>query len=233
MDLIIRLIKSVVGVLMIPLAFSVARCFYIEFSHLKEIGASFMVMERGVLAYALMHTLLFRPVYLYVVGHELVHVIATWICGGKIASFNIAKSGGSVVTSKTNIFIELSPYFVPIYTILLGPIFIFLGSVFHSKADLNMTFLFFVGFTLAFHFVMTTEVLKMEQSDVAKSGVIFSLMLIFILNMVLMIGYFSLIFNELSFVNFAKATYRSTLHSYQALFTQLSGFSDFVTSKIR
>ena len=64
-----------------------------------------------------MHILVFKLTYLYTLGHEAIHVIATWLCGGHVTSFSVSKWGGNVSTSKTNFFIELSPYFVPIYTV--------------------------------------------------------------------------------------------------------------------
>jgi len=162
-----------------------------------------------------------RPVYLYVLGHELIHVLATWLCGGRIDSFRVTPSGGSVTTSKTNMFIELSPYFVPIYTLLLGPIFMFLRVSSFGFANLNSTFLFFLGITLAFHFVMTAEVLKMQQSDIAKSGVILSLVFIFVGNLVITMAVFCPFFGGISFLGFIKSGVSNSITLYTVIFNRI------------
>ncbi|MBF0494595.1 MAG: hypothetical protein HQL28_05645 [Candidatus Omnitrophica bacterium] len=204
-----RFLKTLVGVLLIPLAIGVAKAFYGEISDVGEHN-TFLMMEHGVVSYALFHLLVMRPVYIYVLGHEFVHVLSTWVCGGRVESFRVTPQGGSVVTSKTNIFIELSPYFVPIYTMLLAPLFGILRLVYGDVADFNSTLLFLVGLTLAFHFIMTTEVLKMEQSDIAKSGAMLSLIFIFICNLVVIMAVFCPIFHSLSFAEFIK---KSAFHS--------------------
>ncbi|HNX90884.1 MAG TPA: hypothetical protein PKG81_03395, partial [Candidatus Omnitrophota bacterium] len=156
--MLIRFLKTVVGILLIPLAIGTSRAFYEQMLLLGNAAQGTHMLERGIMVYVLFHVVIARPIYLYVVGHECVHVLATWICGGRVERFNISKSGGSVVTSKTNFFIELSPYFVPIYTLLLAPVFLVIRSnIFgHPNFNINDLFIFLVGITLAFHFVMTS-----------------------------------------------------------------------------
>ncbi|MBU0571579.1 MAG: hypothetical protein KJ995_05070 [Candidatus Omnitrophica bacterium] len=220
-----KVLKTFVGILLIPLGFGTARAFYRQISGLSGFSNSFLVMERGVLAYLLFHVLIIRPVYIYVVGHEFMHVIATWLCGGRIESFRVMPSGGSVTTSKTNIFIELSPYFIPIYTLLLGPIFMILRASIFGFINLNFIFLFLIGFTLTFHFVMTTEVLKMRQSDIAKSGIILSLVFIFTLNLVSVMAVFCPLFSGLSFIVFIKSAVVYTAAAYGFVYQHAQGLA--------
>ena len=215
--------KTFIGVLLIPVAIGTAWAFYIQISGLNGFTNSFLIMEKGVLAYLLFHVLIIRPIYIYVVGHELMHVIATWLCGGRVESFRVTPSGGSVTTSKTNIFIELSPYFVPLYTLLLGPIFMLLRVRTLGLMNLNPLFLFLIGFTLTFHFVMTTEVLKMQQSDVAKSGLILSLVFIFTLNLVVVMAVFCPLFSGLSFTAFIKSVVSHSADAYMFLYRHANG----------
>src|SRR3954468_14407382 len=60
-----------------------------------------------------------RPLRLYVFGHELTHAIWVWIMGGEVKAFEVSREGGSIVTNKHNVWIALSPYFYPIYTLAI------------------------------------------------------------------------------------------------------------------
>ena len=198
-----KLFKTLLGILLIPLAVGTAQAFYSQIAGISILSGTLRILERGVFAYLIFHVLIMRPVYIYVLGHEFVHVLATWLCGGHVVSFSVTPSGGNVVTSKTNFFIELSPYFVPIYTLLAGAVFIFLKGMDKISPSMSAIFLFAVGVTLAFHIVMTTEVIKMQQPDIAKSGAVFSFVVIFIINIIVVMAAFSPFFH-MSFVQFIK-----------------------------
>ena len=198
-----KIFKNLLGILLLPAAVGVAQAFYGQISDISVFSGILRVIERGVLVYLVFHLIVIRPVYLYVLAHEFVHVIATWICGGHVVSFNVSPSGGNVVTSKTNFFIELSPYFVPLYTIFLGAIYVLMRSLDIRVPHMTLIFLFLVGATLAFHFVMTAEVLKIQQPDIAKSGLFFSLAIIFIGNIIVVTAVFSPLF-RMSFVEFLR-----------------------------
>ena len=225
-----KILKTIIGILLLPVALGTAKAFYVSISDISTLGDSLHVLERGVLAYLLLHVFIIRPVYIYVLGHEFVHVLATWLCGGHIMSFNVTPSGGNVVTSKTNFFIELSPYFVPLYTLLLGPLFFVLQKINPGVANMPAVFLFLVGMTLTFHFVMTTEVLKIKQSDITKSGFIFSLVMIFIFNLIIVMALFSPIFHDISFVGFLKSSVNCSREIYQQLYAKILEITDIATN---
>jgi hypothetical protein len=218
-----RLLKTIVGVLLIPFTYAVAKAFYSEISSISILSGALHIMERGVLVYLLFHVLVFRPVYLYVLGHEAVHVLATWLCGGRVESFNVTKAGGSVITSKTNVFIELSPYFVPLYTIMLAPIYFIFQKVNPVLFSLNINaiFLFLVGLTLAMHVVMTSEVLKVQQSDIAKSGFILSFVIIILLNLLVTLLVFCPFFSTISFVEFFEKAKENSQEIYMYIYDRI------------
>ena len=214
-----RFIKNILALIILPVALGTAKSFYYQISVLGDLKDHVLLMEHGALTYLLIHTLIFRPVYLYVLGHECVHVLATWISGGRVESFNVSSTGGGVVTSKTNFFIKLSPYFVPIYAIAIAPIFWLVKNFIDVSFDIETLFMFTLGFTLAFHIVMTTEVLKMKQPDMDKLGPMLSLIIIFTFNMFIVMAVFSPIFEDLSFISFLKSSYRETLAMYEVVYS--------------
>jgi len=216
-----RFFKTLLGILLIPVAVGAAKSFYISIIDISLSSNMFHLFERGVLLYLLFHVFVARPVYLYVLGHEFVHVLATWLSGGNVVSFNVTPRGGSVVTSKTNFFIELSPYFVPIYTLLIGPVFFILRAAGVQIPFMSAIFVFLVGITLAFHFSMTAEALKLRQSDVGKSGITFSFVLIFVGNLIVVMAVFCPIFSDLSFTEFIKDAWTNSWGIYAGIYDKI------------
>ncbi|MCK4463134.1 MAG: hypothetical protein KAU58_02365 [Candidatus Omnitrophica bacterium] len=193
-----KIAKYITGALLIPLAIGFSKAFYAGFLNLDYINVRLPLFLWGIVLYMLMHILFFKPTYFYTLGHEAIHVLATWLCGGHITSFSVSRWGGSVSTSKTNFFIELSPYFVPIYTIVL----ILIAPLIKSKLvniHILSCYIFSLGFTLGMHLIMTAEALKLKQTDIMKSGYPFSLMIIYVANLLIVFFILSLFTKDLSF----------------------------------
>lgn len=184
-------IKFVIGVLVVPVSFGVTIAFYNNFMLIKELAHSLNFFIWGISSYVVLHILFYKPTYLYVLGHEAVHAGVAWLFGGRIKSFKVSEEGGKVSTDKSNIVIELSPYFIPIYAIIITVIYFVIASSYNISSS---TFVFLIGFTLAFHMVSTIEILKIRQPDIMKSGYFFSIMTVYILNVIVISFIFSLIF---------------------------------------
>ena len=175
---------------------------------------------KGAGIYLIMHLLLYKPNYFYVLGHEIAHSLATFICGGQVRSFRVSARGGGVLTTKSNFFIALFPYFFPTYTIFLWLAY-FLFSLFRDPSGLVPHFLFLVGFSLTFHLVMTVDSLKVKQSDIFKSGYLFSVSLICILNVLLVSFILSLVFKDFALSAFFRSTLERTNNIYYAVYEYL------------
>ena len=223
--MITRFFKTIIARVLLPVLIGTFKSFYTQITNISLFSDSFRLLENGVMVYLLFHIFIAKPVYMYVLGHEFVHVLATWLCGGKIVSFNVAPSGGSVVTSKTNFFIELSPYFVPMYTVLLGFIYFILSIAGISIPNKAYIFVFLVGVTLAFHFVMTSEVLRVEQPDILKSGFLFSLVVIFTLNLIVVVAFFTPLFGDVSFIKFIKKAAIGSWSIYGVWYERIISFA--------
>jgi hypothetical protein len=131
----------------------------------------------------------------YIFGHELSHAIAGILSGAKIKKFNVTKQSGSVVLTKNNIWITLAPYFFPIYTFLILLIYICLGWFTNIKQFYEY-FLFFIGFSIAFHITLTAYILSVRQPDLKVYGVFFSYIIILAVNIIVFDLLLSLIFTE-------------------------------------
>jgi len=122
-----------------------------------------------------------RPMWLYVVGHELTHALWALLFGGRVKAFKATRHGGHVVLTKTNSLIALAPYFFPIYAVLWA--LVFLGSAwFFAWRRHAFWFHFGLGLTYAFHLTLTATVLRTRQPDLAGEGWVFSGVLIWLVH---------------------------------------------------
>lgn len=212
------IIKSIAGVLALPIAAGVTIAFYQNLVLISALAASLKYFTWGIVSYAVLHLLFYKPTYLYVLGHEAVHAGMTWVMGGKVKSFKVSEAGGSVGTDKSNAIIELSPYFVPIYAIIITAIYFVVASSYNINGSL---FIFLIGFALAFHMISTIEVMKIRQPDIMKSGYIFSIVLVYMLNIVVIAMIFSLMFPAFSAKKFFIDSWTVSKSAYVAVVRQL------------
>jgi hypothetical protein len=134
----------------------------------------------GLAAYMIFQVLFARPLRTYVFGHELTHAVVGILSGARLKSFRVSAAGGSVVLTKTSVWIALAPYFLPIYTLAVMLLF-WVGSQFWNISLLYPYFLFAAGFSLSFHYGLTSFALSQEQTDLKEYGVLFSGVMIFLL----------------------------------------------------
>ncbi|MCD4812571.1 hypothetical protein K8S19_02610 [bacterium] len=161
-----------------------------------------LALITGAGIYLVMHLLLWKPVFMHVMGHELTHAFWAVILGGRIKSLLVSREGGQVTLSKTNFFIALAPYFFPIYTFLILPIYFIAAPKFYSVLA------FFVGFTLAFHIGLTLHSLRDQQSDIVQVGTYFSLSFVYFMNILVLAIIISVISPEvMTLVEFFKETW--------------------------
>lgn len=213
--------KTIVGLFFLPVVVSISITFYEQFGSIGSWSIEQQYFITGVMTYCFMHLVIFKPSYIYVFGHESVHALATWLCLGRVKSFKVSSSGGSVSTSKNNIFISLSPYFVPFYSIAAAITIYIANNVFLESSVPYKYFLFILGLTLSMHIVMTIDSLKTKQSDLAKAGYLISKIIIYVINMIVIAGVLGLMTKGFSFTNFIVNAWNLTIDIYQRIFQQL------------
>ena len=126
--------------------------------------------------------------WIYVLGHELTHVVWTWFFGGRVKKLKAASSGGHVIITKTNFLIALAPYFFPLYAVIVVVVFAGANRIWDWQAYLPW-FHLLLGAAYAFHVTLTANILKTRQSDITQQGYLFSAVVIFLGNVsVLLIG---------------------------------------------
>ncbi len=142
----------------------------------------------GAACWMVIYLLLPKPMWVYVFGHELTHVLWVWLFGGSVKKFKATAKGGHVIVDKTNFLIALSPYFFPLYVVIVVAVFVS-GHLLWNWTGFFIWFHLCVGAAYAFHVSLTAHVLKTQQSDITSQGYLFSAVVIFLGNvLVLLIG---------------------------------------------
>lgn len=191
------------GIILIPVCAGALYSAYLQLSSAGGMERNGLVFGAGLVLYAAVHICLYRPITVHVFGHELTHVLWAWIFGGKVKQFKASKEGGRVIVTKTNFIIRLSPYFFPLYSILV----ICLYGLISLIAGHNRWFVYCVftlGITTGFHFGMTLYSLRTVQTDLTASGYFFSVLFIVIMNIIILMFLLSFVMESISFLRFLK-----------------------------
>jgi hypothetical protein len=180
--------KTIIGVLLLPFCLGAARALWLVLRASAGAENFWIAAGAGAACWIAIYLLLPKPMLAYVFGHELTHAIWTWLFGGKVKKFRASSGGGHVVVSKSNFLIALAPYFFPVYIFLIVATF-WLGNLFWHWGPFSVWFHSVVGAAYAFHATLTWHVLKTRQADIAQQGHLFSAVIIFLGNaLVLLVG---------------------------------------------
>jgi hypothetical protein len=148
-------------------------------------GEEFWFFSLGAVLWLIAFFGLPRPILIYVFGHELTHALWVWLMGGRVSRFRVGPDGGHVVTTKANFWIALAPYFFPIYSILTIAIYGGL-SLFLNMQPYGRLLYAVIGVTWAFHFTFTCWMIPKNQTDLTDQGTFFSLVVIYLMNLLLL-----------------------------------------------
>jgi hypothetical protein len=136
----------------------------------------------GGLAYLTVHLLFKKPVFAYVLGHELTHALFALLSGGSVRSLQASGRGGRVTVSKSNFLITLAPYFFPLYSFSALVLYGAARAAGAGQAAMN-TLIFLGGSAFTFHLALTLLFLRTDQSDIREQGAVFSYPLIYVFNL--------------------------------------------------
>ncbi len=199
-----RFVKFIIGVALLPVCYGMSIGLFRQLAAVRAIERVGWFFLCGVLTYAGMYAYSVKMRSLYVFGHESVHAVCTWLCGGKVKSFKASGQGGSVIADKVNTLISLGPYVVPFYTVFLAAIFGLAGKFIPGQDRYSGLFMYLLGLSTAFHLLMTVDSLRIEQPDLARNGYFFSFVVMYGGNLCVIAALISVVFAEAGFVRFAR-----------------------------
>jgi len=183
-------VKFIFALFLLPFCAVLSQTFFTSFARATVAerlwaGEEFWFFSLGVVLWLIAFFGLPRPILLYVFGHELTHAVWVWLMGGRVSRFRVGRDGGHILTDKNNFLIALAPYFFPIYSILVLALYGGL-SLFMNVQPYGRLLYALVGVTWAFHFTFTCWMIPKNQSDLRDNGTIFSLVVIYLINLLLL-----------------------------------------------
>ena len=185
-----RWVKFIFALFLLPVCGALTQTFFTAFAHATFserlwAGEGFWFFSLGALLWVIGFFGLPKPVILYVFGHELTHALWVWLMGGRVSRFRVSSEGGHIVTNRTNFWIALAPYVFPLYSILA--ICLYGGlSLFYNLQPYGRLLYAIIGITWAFHFTFTCWMIPKNQTDLSDHGTFFSLVLIYLLNLIIL-----------------------------------------------
>lgn len=183
--------KFLLGLLLLPLAAALTQTAFRAIWILAEAPTRLPLLHvgatvAGVMIWIFVWNFLPPMTKTYVLGHELTHALWTLLFGGRPSKLRVSDSGGSVCVSKTNVWVSLAPYFFPFYTVVVLLLWLVLSALWPGIRPFAPIALFWIGLTWAFHLTFTVRFLRGRQPDVQEHGVLFSLVLIYLLNLLIL-----------------------------------------------
>ncbi len=127
-------IKFIIAIPLLPVCAGAAMALWQVLCASGPADVVWVPLLAGAACWLVVFLLLPKPMWIYVFGHELTHVLWTWIFCGRVKKMKVSSEGGHVVISKTNFVIALAPYFFPFYAALVIAVFV-VGHWFWNWAD--------------------------------------------------------------------------------------------------
>ncbi len=212
-----RWVKFLVGLFLIPPAWVVTQTFFTAFAkttlHDKFwITAEFWYFSLGVIMWLVTFFSLPKFLKVYVFGHELTHAIWVLMMGGRVHRFEVSAEGGHILADRTNTWIALAPYFFPIYSVaailLYGTAGLFMDV---SGSPYREILYGLVGAGWAFHLSFTVWMIPKGQPDLHYGGTFFSLILIYLLNIVLLAVLLIIASPHISWLGFGRELWENAM----------------------
>jgi hypothetical protein len=178
-----RFIKILFGLALVPVCLGFTRQLGATvFSVAYRPDAPYIFLAGG-LAYLVVHLLFKKPIFTYVIGHELTHALFAMLFGGSVKSLTAGERGGRVTVTRSNFVITLAPYFFPLYTVVAMACYGAARAWGAGRAATN-TIIFISGASFTFHLALTFMFLRTDQTDINEQGAVFSYPLIYLFNIV-------------------------------------------------
>ncbi len=203
-----RWVKFVIALFLLPLCAILTQTFFTVFTRATVTqrlwaGEQFWFFSLGAILWLIAFFGLPRPMVIYVFGHELTHALWVWLMGGRVSRFRVSREGGHIITDRNNFWIALAPYFFPIYSLLVLGVYGILGLFFNVQAYGRLLYAL-VGITWAFHFTFTCWMIPKKQTDLTDQGTFFSLVVIYLMNLVLLSVMLVLASSQITFADLGR-----------------------------
>jgi len=179
-------VKLIIAVLLLPICIGAAQALWLVIQHSGSADTTWVPLLAGAACWIVVYLILPKPMWIYVLGHELTHAMWAWLFGGEVKKIKVTSRGGHVHITKSNFLIALAPYFFPLYAVIVIAVFA-IGHLIWDWHRYLMLFDLFLGAAYSFHITLTAHILKTEQSDITDQGYLFSAVVIFLGNILILL----------------------------------------------
>ncbi len=221
-----RWVKFFIALFLVPVCAVLSQTFFTVFTRAAVTqrlwaGEEFWFFSLGAVLWLIAFFGLPRPLLVYVFGHELTHAVWVLLMGGRVSRFKVGRGGGHIVTDRNNFWIALAPYFFPLYSIIALGVY-GMASLFMDVQPYGRLLYAVIGVTWAFHFTFTCWMIPKSQTDLTDHGTFFSLVLIYLMNLLLLSVMLVLASRQISFADFGAEIGENT----SRLFDSMGGLFD-------
>jgi hypothetical protein len=203
-----RWVKFVAALFLLPSCAILAQTFFTSFARATVsdrlwAAEEFWFFSLGAVLWLIAFFGLPRPLLIYVFGHELTHALWVWLMGGRVSKFRVGRDGGHIITDKNNFWIALAPYFFPLYSLLAIVAYGVLSLLVDMQPYGRLLYAV-IGATWAFHFTFTCWMIPKNQTDLTAHGSFFSLVVIFLMNLLLLTVMLIVASPQITFLDFGR-----------------------------
>lgn len=183
---VLKWFKLLIAILLLPVCAGAAMALWRVVLTSGRAETVWVATLAGAACWVVIFFMMPKPMWIYVLGHELTHALWAWLFGGQVKRLKVTSKGGHVIVTKTNFLIALAPYFFPLYAAMVVAIFV-VGHLIWNWQGLLVWFHLFLGAAYAFHVTLTVYILQHRQTDITEHGYLFSWVIIFIGNIALLL----------------------------------------------
>ena len=195
-EIALTLLKLASGICLLPFAYGASVSFYQELIKLEpRVVHAFTC---GVAGFLGVYLFIWEPAALFKKGQRILEVIFRFFAP----------------------LVKVAPYALPVYAILICAAYL-IWSAFIGIHNYLFAFLFSIGFSAALHLVFCAKTLRSKQGDSLRANYLFGFSCIYILNALLLAGFFSLAFEDFSFVGFFNSSCQIAKGILGRVFSQL------------
>ena len=190
------IIKLILGICLLPFVYSASVAFLSQISYIDVTLQNYF--WAGVITLVLIYLFIWEPTVVYERGHKLVEIIFSFF----------------------QPLVKFAPYLLPIYTIVLFILYLFLCIFIQDKWLIEWA-MFLFGLSIAMHLVFAAQSIRSKKGDLLKSNYIFGFSFMYIISVGLVALFLNFIFKEFSFVSFSNNAYSVASSIFKAVFSQL------------
>ena len=188
-----RALKIVVVAALLPIAMGLVGGVLAQLETINPLGTTArQAAAWGLFTYVGIHLILYRPMSLFRMSHRMFSAIAVWLFGGQVASVEApsegrgkhSKRGSAPPETQGSALVAFSPYVIPVYTMWVC------GAGWAARRwwDPPRTVIpiaFLVGFTMAFHWVMTADELQPQREQWHAETYLLAVLLVFLVTLLI------------------------------------------------